>query len=224
MRQITALLPMKGHSERVPNKNMKMFGGFPLYHHIANILESSSYIRSIIINTDSEIIAKDAKKHFSKAIIVKRPDSLCGDLVPMNDIIRYDLSIHKGKYFLQTHSTNPLLTKKTLEEAIEEYLNLDKIYDSIFSVTKIQTRLYWESGEPVNHNPNELLRTQDLPSLFEENSNFYLFSKESFQKAGNRRIGINPKMFVIDKLEAIDIDEETDFILAEIIYRLKCEV
>lgn len=219
--KITALLPMKGHSERVPNKNMRLFNGRPLYHCVAEVLESACNVSSFVINTDSLIIAEDALKHFSKVRIVERPSELCGDFVPMNDIICYDLSVSTGEYFLQTHSTNPLLSVDTLDRAIEEYFAGIASYDSLFSVTRLQTRLYWQSGEPVNHNPQELLRTQDLPPVFEENSNFYFFSKESFAAAGNKRIGLNPKMFEINKLEAVDIDEEEDFRLAELLFLMR---
>jgi CMP-N-acetylneuraminic acid synthetase len=212
---------MKGHSERVPNKNMRLFNGRPLYHCVADVLEASRYISSFVINTDSPIIAGDAVKQFSKARIVERPAELCGDFVAMNDIIGHDLLLSEGEYFLQTHSTNPLLSVDTLDRAIEEYFTGIDSHDSLFSVTRLQTRLYWQSGEPVNHNPQELLRTQDLPPVFEENSNLYLFSKESFAVAGNKRIGLNPKMFEINKLEAVDIDEEEDFRLAELLYRMR---
>jgi CMP-N-acetylneuraminic acid synthetase len=69
----------------------------------------------------------------------------------------------------------------------------------------------------VNHNPRELLRTQDLPALYEENSCLYVFSRESFKKSENRRIGNIPLMFPISSLEAVDIDEEEDFVLAEML-------
>jgi CMP-N-acetylneuraminic acid synthetase len=219
--KITALLPMKGHSKRVPNKNMRLFAGKPLYHCIAQALQDSPVIESILINTDSEIIAEDATKHFSKIKIIERPEKLHGDMVPMNDIIAHDLSVCEGEHFLQTHSTNPLLKITTLKKAVSEYFNVLDRYDSLFSVTKIQTRLYWETGEPVNHNPKELLRTQDLPPLFEENSNFFIFSKSSFYAADNKRIGRKPMMFPMDKLEAIDIDEEEDFILAETLIKMR---
>jgi CMP-N-acetylneuraminic acid synthetase len=203
---------------------MRPFAGRPLYHRIAQVLEDSPLVEALIINTDSDIIAHNAREHFAKVKIIERPLALRGDLVPMNDIIGYDLSVSENEYFLQTHSTNPLLSQTTIERAILEYFSSLKEYDSLFSVTKIQTRLYWESGAPVNHNPNELLRTQDLPQLFEENSNMYIFSKTSFLAAGNRRIGLKPKMFVMDKLEALDIDEEEDFLLAETLYRMGKEL
>jgi CMP-N-acetylneuraminic acid synthetase len=218
--KLMALLPMKGHSERVPNKNMRDFNDRPLYHAIMHTLLKSKYIEKVVINTDSEIITEDAKKNFGESvIIIDRPKEIQGGDVSMNVIINYDLSKVNGEHFLQTHSTNPLLRVETLDKAIETYFeNLDK-YDSLFSVTRVQTRFYDKNANPINHDPKELLRTQDLEPLYEENSNFYIFSKESFKNAGNRRIGLKPQIFEVNKLEAVDIDEPEDFILAEILYQ-----
>jgi len=102
--------------------------------------------------------------------------------------------------------------------AIKKYFDNLDTFDSLFSVNRLQTRLYYQDGRPVNHDPGKLIRTQDLNPLFEENSNFYIFSRKSFFEAGGRRIGLRPQMFEIDKLEAIDIDDERDFELAEILY------
>lgn len=213
---------MKGHSERVPNKNMRNFNGKPLYHAIINSLLKSKHISQIIINTDSEIIKKDALNQFSKLRVIDRPEKIRGDFVSMNEIIAYDLSQAEGEHFLQTHSTNPLLKTETIDKAIETYFKkLEEGYDSVFSVTKIQSRLYWQNGSAINHNPKELLRTQDLPAVFDENSNLYLFSRKSFISAGNNRIGLKPFLFEMNKLEAVDIDNEEDFVLAEILYKLK---
>lgn len=220
---IIALLPMKGNSERVPGKNLKDFNGTPLFYHVLKSLSDSKYIKHIIINTDSKQIADLAKSYSSKVIIHTRPQEICGDFVSMNDIINFDINQRTEHFFLQTHSTNPLLKTQTIDKAIEDFFNNTKTHDSIFSVTKLQTRLYWEDGKPINHNPNELLRTQDLPPVFEENSNFFIFSKESFKKAGNKRIGLRPKMFEVNKIEALDIDEPEDFMIAEAIHQLKLQ-
>jgi len=221
MKQLFALLPMKEHSERIPNKNMKDFYNKPLYHRIMETLLKSKYIEFVVIDTDSQVIADDAFKNFNRVKIINRPKKLRGDFVPMNDIIAYDLSRLKGKYFLQTHSTNPLLTTETINKAIEQYFkNIEKC-DSLFSVTRLQSRLYGQDGSAINHNPNELLRTQDLSPIFEENSNLYIFSKKSFREAGDKRIGLKPQMFEISKFEAIDIDEPEDFELAKILYKLR---
>jgi CMP-N-acetylneuraminic acid synthetase len=218
MNKIIALIPMKGHSERVRNKNLKPFCTYPLYHAIGKVVLKSSMISEVIINTDSKSITADVKTSFPSFKIIERPNFLIGDFTPMNDIIKYDIDHSDANIYVQTHSTNPLLTTETLDKAIKFFIeNVDK-YDSLFSVTRLQTRLYWKDGTPINHNPTELLRTQDLPPVFEENSCFYIFTKKSFKNAGNKRIGLKPYFFEINKIEAIDIDEPQDFELAEQMY------
>lgn len=216
--KIIALLPMKGHSERVKNKNMRDFGGKPLYHAVLSTLLQCSNIEKVVINTDSDKIKEDALKNFDRVEIIDRPAEIQGDFIAMNDIIGYDLAHTDGTYYMQTHSTNPLVSAETIDKAIEFFFENLGTYDSVFSVTRLQTRLYWNDGSAINHNPAELLRTQDLPPVFEENSNFFIFSKESFKNAGNKRIGLKPAMFEQNKLEAVDIDDPEDFELAEILY------
>lgn len=219
MNKIVALVPMKGHSERVPNKNIRDFNGQPLFFRILESLEKSKYIKDIYIDTDSDIIEKLAGKNFNVKII-RRSKELIGDFVSMNEIIKYDLEQIESQYFIQTHSTNPLLTTQTIDEAIDFYFdNLSK-YDSLFTVTRLETRLYDENKKPINHNPNKLIRTQDLPPVFEENSNMYIFSKDSFYKS-NQRIGEMPYTYETNKYESIDIDDEIDFILAESLHKNK---
>ena len=221
MNRIIALLPMKGHSERVPNKNLKLFYGKPLYHSTMNQLLLTKTIGMIVVDTDSIAIKDDINKEFNDIIIIDRPKEIQGDLVSMNKIISHDLSIIKGEHFLQTHSTNPLITAKTIDTAVNQYFfDLDN-YDSLFSVNELKTRLYDKNMQPINHNPRELIRTQDLEPLYEENSNFYIFSKSSFKNAKNERIGIIPNYFEINKFESIDIDNVDDFILAETIMEKK---
>ena len=217
--KLIALLPMKGNSERVPNKNMRDFDCAPLYHAVMKSLLASKYITKVAINTDSQIIAKDAKATFGDAvIIIDRPVEIQGDFVSMNNIIEYDIEKLEGEHFLQTHSTNPLLRAETINSAVEKYFEGLASFDSVFGVTKVQTRFYDKDAQPVNHNPQELLRTQDLEPLYEENSNFYIFSKEAFEKAGKKRIGLKPQIFEVNKLEAVDIDEPEDFKLAELLH------
>jgi N-acylneuraminate cytidylyltransferase len=206
--KITLLLPMKGNSERVPNKNLKMFNGKPLFHAIVDKLLTSKYISQVIINTDSDLIADSATNTYKDFIhIHKRPKEIQGDFVSMNKIIEFDLNNSNSDIYIQTHSTAPLISIKSLDLAIEKMIHKSVEFDSIFSVTKIKTRFYDKKGNPFNHNPKELLRTQDLEPLFEENSNFYIFTKDSFENANNKRIGLKPLMFEIDKIEAVDIDE-----------------
>ena len=63
--KVSAILPMKAHSERVKNKNMRIFNGRPLYHKIANELLKAKSVKNIYINTDSDEIIKRRKKNIS---------------------------------------------------------------------------------------------------------------------------------------------------------------
>jgi len=218
---ITALVPMKGHSERVPNKNIRQIAGKPCFHWIMESLSKSKYIAEIVINTDSDIIAESARENFNVTIL-KRPDYLCGDMVSIQPLIAYDISQTKGEFYLQTHSTNPLLTPDTIDEAIEVFFDQTK-HDALFSVTPLKTRFYWPDGTAVNHDPNNLIRTQDLSPIYEENSCIYIFSSETNIKFKSR-LGSRPMMFPINRLEAVDIDDWEDFFLAEYLLNLRKDV
>lgn len=209
---VTALIPLKAHSERVPGKNVRLFCGRPLFHWILESLRESSHVTQTLIDTDSEEIARDAAANFDVRVLM-RPAELCGDMVGITPLIDYDISKVEGEFFLQTHSCNPLLSPATIDAAIERFFASPEA-DSLFSVTPLQKRFYWLDGRPVNHDPTNMLRTQDLDPIFEENSNIYIFSRRSFAD-NNHRIGARPVMFPMDAIEATDIDTEADFRLAE---------
>lgn len=216
-KKITALIPIKAHSERVKNKNFRDFAGKPLYHHILDSLQNINEIDEIIINTDSERVIEEAPKLFSKVKIHKRTEELLGDYMSVNKLIEYDINNSDSDIYIQTHATNPLLKSETIYRALNEFISENISCDSIFSVNKFQTRFYTKSGKAINHDPKKLIPTQHLEPYFEENSLFFIFTKESFKNANGKRIGTNPKMFETSKIESFDIDEESDFFIANAI-------
>ena len=215
--RIVALIPMRHYSERVPGKNYRPLGGRELYHHIIDSLLDCELIDEVVINTDSPRIMEDASEHFPQVRLIERPQKLRDGTVPMNDVLLYDVTQVDSDYYLQTHSTNPLLSTETITRAINLFLDNHPYYDSLFSVTRIETRLWDELGRAINHNPAILLSTQDLPPVYEENSCLYIFSRSTLEKRHNR-IGERPLMFEINAEEAWDIDNETNFRIAEFLY------
>jgi CMP-N-acetylneuraminic acid synthetase len=215
--RIAAIVPMRHSSERVPGKNYRLFCGSPLYHHIVRTLLSCPEISKVLIDTDSPIILEETATLFPTVQLIERPPYLRGGLVPTNEVLLNDVRQVDADYYLQTHSTNPLLRARTIGRAIDTFLGSRPTYDSLFSVTRLQTRLWDVLGRAVNHNPAVLLRTQDLPPIYEENSNLYIFSRETLERKRNR-IGERPLMFEVDRIEATDIDEELDFQIAEVLY------
>lgn len=216
--KVVAIVPMRHLSERVPGKNYRMFAGEPLYRRILSTLMSCQEVEAVMIDTDSDTIMKDAARAFPSIVLYRRPDHLRGGMTSMNDVLLNSVAQIDADYYLQTHSTNPLLRSASLSGAIKAFTTQLSEHDSLFSVTRLQTRLWNSKAEPLNHDPSVLLRTQDLEAVFEENSCIYLFSRASLEKYKNR-IGARPMMFEIDKLEAHDIDDEQDFTLTEALFK-----
>ncbi|MFU8827219.1 MAG: cytidylyltransferase domain-containing protein [Brevefilum sp.] len=215
--KIIALVPMRHHSERVPGKNYRPLAGKPLFHHILITLLGVPELDSILVDTDSPEITAGLQAHFPSVKVIDRPEHLRGDAISMNEILMHDTSVMEADFYLQTHSTNPLLRAQTVSSAIQAFLAAIPEYDSLFSVTRYQTRLWDQLGRPVNHNPNILLRTQDLPPLFEENSCLYIFTRQNLVSRRNR-LGERPLMFEIPAAEGRDIDDELEFIIADTLY------
>ena len=205
-----ALVPMRHHSQRVPGKNYRLLAGKPLFHHVLESLLAVPEIDEILVDTDSQPVMDGLQENFPQVKIINRPEHLRADDVPMNDILIHDTEQVPADLFLQTHSTNPLLKPETISSAIQLLITNYPNYDSLFSVTRLQTRLYDQHGNAINHNPHELIQTQDLPPVYEENSCIYIFNRKNLL-AKRHRISDRPWMFEIDADEAWDIDEELDF-------------
>lgn len=218
--RIAAFVPMRHSSERVKGKNYRSLGGKPLFHHIVQALLDCALISEVVIDTDSDFIAENAKAAFPEVRVIPRPVHLYGGDTPMNDILLHDVTQAPADLYVQTHSTNPLLRSETITVALRSFLDQRDTYDSLFTVTPLQTRLWWPDGTAVNHDPGVLLRTQDLPPVMEENSCLYVFDRKTLETRGNR-IGGKPLLFPLEPAEAWDIDEEIDWAVVEALYAAK---
>lgn len=218
--RIAAFVPMRHSSERVKGKNYRPLGGRPLFHHIVGTLLACPLIDEVAIDTDSDLIAEDVAASFPEVRVIPRPEHLLGGDVPMNDVLLHDVTQVEADYYVQTHSTNPLLRTETVTTALESFLDQRDTHDSLFTVTPLQTRLWWPDGTAVNHDPKVLLRTQDLPPIMEENSCLYVFDRQTLEQRGNR-IGERPLLYSLEPEEAWDIDEEIDWIVVEALYNAR---
>jgi CMP-N-acetylneuraminic acid synthetase len=162
------------------------------------------------------------RRDFPQVVILARPENLRADAISMNEILLYDTSQVEADFYLQTHSTNPLLRQETISKAVQTFLANYPAHDSLFSVTRLHTRLYDQHGHAINHNPDILLQTQDLPPVYEENSCMYIFSRENLERRHNR-LGERPLLFEMDADEAWDIDEELDFAITGFLMQHRME-
>jgi len=190
-----------------------MVAGRPLYAYILETLSACPEIDRIVVDTDSPRIREGVSREFPLVMLLDRPEHLRGGDVSMNDVLLHDVEQVPAEVYLQTHSTNPLLRPRTVSRAIEAFRS-DRDHDTLFSVTRVNVRLWSSDGAALNHDPGTLLRTQDLPPVYQENSCLYLFRRESFIEQRNR-LGRNPRFFEIDREEAWDVDEELDLEVVE---------
>lgn len=214
-RSVTALLFIKEHSERVPNKNFRLLGGRPLFHWMVETLRAVALIDRIVVNTDAPDRLIELGLIPDERLIVKRRSAaLLGDRVSANELIAHALQGEAADLFLMTHATSPFLKPETLRQAV---IRLDSDgAGSLFGVTPLQSRLYDAAGLPLNHNPSELLPTQDLKPVYLDNSTLYVFTRSSFGDLNNR-VGADAILFETPLNESLDIDTEADWRLAEVV-------
>jgi CMP-N-acetylneuraminic acid synthetase len=215
--KVVALLPMKANSERVKGKNFRHFNGKPLFRWILDTLLSIEAIDEVVINTDArQVLEENGLVDGPRIRLRERRPELCGDFVSMNLIIADDIANVPADIYMMTHTTNPLLSQASIQGSLALYQRAlaEGIGDSVFTVNKFQTRFYRADGSAINHDPDKLLRTQDLEPWYEENSNLYVFSAASF--AGTQaRIGKHPLMFEMGRSESVDIDDQESWYIAE---------
>jgi len=223
--KVFALIPIKHNSERVEGKNYRDFNGKPLFYWIINTVLSSTYIDKLVIDTDSptikQLIPKYFEEHSEKIILYDRPKHLQGGHIATNDLFINVIEALNldANYYFQTHTTNPLLKLKTINDAIKKFIEKEKEgYESLFSVKKHHTRFYDKLGNDMNHNRFELIPTQELDPIYEENSCMYVFTKKSILKH-NARIAKKAYLYEMSDIESTDIDWPDDFELAQILHK-----
>lgn len=199
-------IPIKKNSQRVIGKNFRKFNGIELYKYVINNFNKLGY--DIYVDTDSDEIFEFYKN--SNINVVKRDKSLIGDDVSVVDLIK-DLIIKNNinDYICQLHVTSPLLNIKTIKDA-KKYLNK---FDSVTGCDVIYNRFWKKEGDiynPVNHDPNLLIQTQDLTPLYLENSSFYIFHSRDILIT-NQRISKNNYFYEVKYPENLDIDTEDDW-------------
>ncbi len=212
--EVTAIVPIKEHSERLPRKNFREFNGRPLYHWILDTLLAVPEIDHVVVNTDADEVMNEAPKHFDVEVS-ERPERLRDDETTSR-IIEYEVERTEADVYLHTYCTCPLLSAGTISRAIRAFVESDD-HDAILPLMAHHERFYDADLEPINHDPQNVVPSQELSPVFEETSTLFVYTAETLKRAGSR-IGTNPLPIEIDEQEAIEIDHESDFELAEAVH------
>lgn len=210
---VVAVVPMKLVNRRLPGKNtMRFTGGEPLCTYILKTLLNVKELDRICVYCSDEAIIDYLP---SGVDFVQRPESFDTDTSGMNEILKAFAEEVVADIYLMTHATAPFISPDSIRRGIEAVAH--EGYDSSFSAKKLQDFL-WKDGIPLNYNPNNIPRTQDLDPIFVETSGFYAYKREVI--ASGRRVGDLPLIVEVDEIEAMDIDEAEDFKIADAIFQV----
>lgn len=212
-----AMMPIKLNSERVKEKNIRLFyDGTPLLHFIQKSLmrlKEKGILDEVYCFCSDERV----KEYLINGVkFLKRPEWLDLDTTIANDLIREFRKEVDADYYVMAHATSPFIKAESIERCIDAVVNSDE-YDSAFVVERIQTFI-WENGKPVNFDPDQVPRTQDLKPIYMETSGVYVFSHEVAERY-DRKVGIKPCLIEVEGMECIDIDTEYDMEIAQAIYQ-----
>ena len=208
--KIVAIMPIKLNNERCPGKNTRILGDKPLLQHELDNLKATKLCDNIVVFCSSEEILPFLPEGVD---FVKRPKYLDLPTSNFTQIFEAFEVNHNADIYVYAHATAPYITVETMKQCIEAVKSGE--FDSAFCAVKLQEYL-WKAGEPLNFDPSNLPRTQDLIPIFQETSGIYVFSKDSFQKY-HLRIGNNTFIKEVSFKESIDIDDPEDFKLAEML-------
>ena len=207
-----AVVPMKLNNQRLPGKNIRSFkNGKPLCAYILTTLLTIEHIDEVYVYCSNP----DIQKYLPKGIhYLKRPESLDSDTTSMSDVLSCFAADVPADIYLMSHATSPFVTKISITKGLNAVIS--GMFDSAFAAIKVQDFL-WVDGKPMNYKLDNIPRTQDLKPLYKETSGFYIYTNEVITSL-HRRIGNKPFIVEVNEIEATDIDEMEDFLVAEAIY------
>lgn len=226
---VTALIPARGGSKRLPRKNVKLFCGKPLIAWTIEAAKYSQYIDSIVVSTD-DVEIKTISENYGANVPFIRPDYLSSDTASSFDVIKHaieELGIISNKHLVVLlQPTSPLRTTNNIDRALEVYLN--KGAAGLVSVSKCEHSPLWANTLPENFLMADFLRpevlgkrSQDLPNYYRLNGSIYIYNVLDLFKKSKIFFDENVYAFEIDSEEAIDIDTKMDFLIAETIMQYK---
>ena len=200
------------NNERLPGKNTKSFdNGEPLIYYILNSLSNVNGLDEIYVYCSNEEICNFIPNNVK---FLKRDEYLDLSTTSFNEVLTTFAEKIESDYYILTHATAPFISKESFEKAIDVVKNTE--HDSVLTVSELKEFL-WKDGKPFNYSPKSIPRTQDLEPMFTETCGMYVYSRDLILKE-NRRIGHNPYLLTVSKIEALDVNEPIDFEICNAVY------
>jgi len=223
--EIVAIIPARGGSKGIPRKNIKQLFGKPLIVWTIEHAKKSRYIGRITVSTEDKEIAEISKK--CGAEVIERPEELAKDETPTIDVIFHVLEVIKAENFepglvVLLQPTSPLRNAQDIDNAIELFLKND--CESVVSVCEVEHSLYWSFEienrylKPIFGGKYLNMRRQDLPKVYTPNGAIYVSTPEILRKYKSFYCS-KTIPYIMPPGRSVDIDNEIDFMLAELLMR-----
>lgn len=211
--KVTAVIPIRAGSQRVPNKNLRPFANSNLLEIKINVLKQSKIIDEIIVNTDSdkaiEIAIENGVNHQRREPFYA--SSECSGADFFQNLGRTT----DCDYFVYAPVTAPFIKPQLYDKCIDLLLNQTK-HDSVATVTLMKHHM-WLNGKPLNYELKGHPNSQDLPDIHALNFGVCVIKKDLLIELKNV-VGWNPLFIELSEVEGIDIDTPLDFYIAEQVY------
>lgn len=215
--RIKALVAVRSGSTRVLNKNLRPFAGSNLLEIKLSQLKRISLLDGIIVNSNDDSMLEIADRMGCEA--VKRDAYFASNSVSMSEVYRNMAENTDSDIIVYSNVTNPLLRDETIVKAIETYFDLDGKFDSLNSAHLIKEFMF-RDNLPINYDLRNQPRSQDLPDISALNFAINILSREAMIENRNV-VGVRPNIYLIDEIEATDIDNQIDFDFAEFVYKMR---
>lgn len=210
--KIIAFVPIKLNNERMPGKNIKPFAnGKPLCQYLFHTLTKVDMIDKVYAFCSDRTICDYLLPGVEW---LTRDVELDDNQARGIDIVERFARMVDADIYVLAHATSPFITVDSFQRGLRAVT--EEGHDSSVSVIRLNEFL-WYDGKPLNYDPANIPRTQDLPVTYMETSGFFIFTKDIVKKH-RRRLGFNPKFIEVSNIEAVDIDYPEDFSIAEAIF------
>ena len=213
-KEIVALVPVKGSSERVSMKNLRKFGDSSLYELKLSQLAKAKGFDKIIVSSEEDMILSIAKeKGFG---VHERDPKYSTSDIPMSDVYSYIASEIEGENIAWINVTNPLADSDCYTKAVEIYKKMNEKYDCLLSVSEVKDYLF-HHGRPINFKSKPWEKSQNLTGVVEMTFVINILKRQKMVDWGSC-VGSTPYFYNLSKVESWDIDFQEDFDYCEMIH------
>ena len=215
--KVTGVIPVKGKSDRILQKNLRKFANTSLYKLKLSQLKKTKNFENFIISSEDEKVLIEAEK-FGYGTHYRDP-YYSTSKVPMSEVYSYIASEINADYVAWINVTNPLVNAQIYDKAVKIFRQKYKKYDCLLSAKENKENFFY-NNKPINFKPYPWPRSQDLKPLISLPFAINILSRSNLEKWGSC-VGKKPYFFFIDPVACTDIDEKHAFDFCEMMYKKK---